>query len=162
GQVLIQSDDAIVQYLPPGTYALSVSAASGSGAYQLTSELIQASAPSGPVLDGFWLSEQPSQIVAADLNAHGISDLVPPHFFRAKRVRVVLGNGDGTFGPPQTLSVGAVPTSVAVADVNGDGKPDLVACNQFGDKFPSSSDGTVSVLLGNGDGTFQPQQTFAV
>ena len=43
--------------------------------------------------------------------------------------------------------------SVAVADVNGDGKPDLVVANDSSD--------TVSVLLGNGDGTFQAQQTFA-
>ena len=39
------------------------------------------------------------------------------------------------------------PSSVAVADVNGDGKPDLVVAN-YGSN-------TVSVLLGNGDGTFQ-------
>ena len=43
--------------------------------------------------------------------------------------------------------------SVAVADVNGDGKPDLVVAN-YGSN-------TVSVLLGNGNGTFQAQQTFA-
>ena len=43
---------------------------------------------------------------------------------------------------------------MAVADVNGDGRPDLVTANDF--------DNTVSVLLGNGDGTFQSQRTFAV
>ncbi len=42
---------------------------------------------------------------------------------------------------------------MAVADVNGDGKPDLVVAN-YGSN-------TVSVLLGNGNGTFQTQQTFA-
>ncbi len=47
----------------------------------------------------------------------------------------------------------ALPTSVAIGDVNGDGKPDLVVAN--------SGSNTVSVLLGNGNGTFQPQQTFA-
>ena len=45
-------------------------------------------------------------------------------------------------------------SSIAVADVNGDGKPDLVIANY------AASD-TVSVLLGNGNGTFQTQQTFA-
>ena len=46
------------------------------------------------------------------------------------------------------------PTSVAAADVNGDGRPDLVTAN--------CGSGTVSVLLGNGDGTFGAQTTFAV
>ena len=46
------------------------------------------------------------------------------------------------------------PASVAVADFNGDGQPDLVVAN-YGDS-------TVSVLLGNGDGTFQGQRTYAV
>ena len=42
---------------------------------------------------------------------------------------------------------------MAVGDVNGDGKPDLVVANCNSD--------TVSVLLGNGNGTFQAQQTFS-
>ena len=42
---------------------------------------------------------------------------------------------------------------MAVGDVNGDGKPDLVVANE--------GSNTVSVLLGNGNGTFQAQQTFA-
>jgi len=61
---------------------------------------------------------------------------------------VFLGNGDGTFQPATTYDSGGGNTfSVAVADVDGDGKPDLVVVN-----LGSS---TVSVLLGNGDGTFQ-------
>jgi hypothetical protein len=59
-------------------------------------------------------------------------------------IAVLLGNGDGTFQPAITNSCCFSPFSVAVADLNGDGKPDIVALN-----------GVVNVLLGNGDGTFQ-------
>ena len=63
-------------------------------------------------------------------------------------VSVLLGNGDGTFQPAQSIAVGSGPNAVAVADVNGDGQPDIVTAN--------CGANTVSVLLGNGDGTFQP------
>ncbi len=48
--------------------------------------------------------------------------------------------------PEPTFYVGGNPISVAVGDFNGDGKPDLAIANDFGN--------TVSVLLGNGNGTF--------
>ncbi|MGA7647846.1 MAG: FG-GAP-like repeat-containing protein [Terriglobales bacterium] len=67
---------------------------------------------------------------------------------------VLLGNGDGTFQPAVTYSTGAYGSvSVAVGDLNGDGIPDLAVTNIYA---PSGSDGSVGVLLGNGDGTFRP------
>ena len=69
-------------------------------------------------------------------------------------VSVLLGNGDGTFQPAMTYGVGPnVSDSVAVADVNGDGKPDILAAIGC-EGLPCSKSG-FSVLLGNGDGTFQ-------
>jgi hypothetical protein len=69
-----------------------------------------------------------------------------------------LGNGDGTFQAAVTYNSGGLFTgSVAVADVNGDGKPDLVVGNNCADP---NCDGSVGVLLGNGDGTFQPAVTY--
>ena len=71
-------------------------------------------------------------------------------------VKVLLGNGDGTFqvpagyGYPTALS----PTSLAVWDLNGDGKLDLAVA--------SGGDNSVSVLLGNGDGTFQTPVGYAI
>src|SRR5882672_7672491 len=50
--------------------------------------------------------------------------------------------------------------SVAVADVNGDGKPDLVVPNACSSSIGCSNTGPVGVLLGNGDGSFQPAVTY--
>src|SRR2546425_96128 len=57
-----------------------------------------------------------------------------------------------SFTPAATFGVGTHPKSVAVGDFNGDGKLDLAVAN-----YDST---TVSVLLGNGDGTFQTAQNF--
>src|SRR5262249_42623588 len=72
-------------------------------------------------------------------------------------VSVLLGDGDGSFQTPKTVRVGDGFTSVAVADFNGDGKPDLAVVNEA-----YSGQGRVSVLLGNGDGTFRTQKNFDV
>jgi hypothetical protein len=71
-------------------------------------------------------------------------------------VSVLLGNGDGSFRAPVSYPVGSSPGSVAVGDFNGDGHLDLVTANGF-----SGFGNTVSVLLGNGDGTFGPPRTYA-
>jgi hypothetical protein len=64
----------------------------------------------------------------------------------------LLGNGDGTFQPEVTYdSGGFVADAITVADVNGDGKPDLAMANAFDN---------VGILLGNGDGTFQAAVTY--
>jgi type II secretory pathway component GspD/PulD (secretin) len=64
-------------------------------------------------------------------------------------ISIFLGNGDGTFVTPTaatTLATGRGPSSILAADFNGDGKIDLAVTNQ--------TDNTVSIFLGNGDGTF--------
>jgi hypothetical protein len=73
---------------------------------------------------------------------------------------VLLGNGDGTFQAAVNYAVGGAPQGIAAADVNADGKPDIVSADECGDDL-ECRDGTVSVLLGNGDGTFQPRLVFA-
>jgi len=60
--------------------------------------------------------------------------------------RARLGKGDGTFGAPATFSVGNTPIAMLAADFNNDGKLDLAVANY--------GDGTVTLLLGTGDGTF--------
>src|SRR5262245_11812623 len=59
-----------------------------------------------------------------------------------------------SFLPAVPYDTGRGPLSVAVGDFNGDGQLDLVTANLFGD--------SVSVLLGNGDGTFQTAQSYPV
>jgi N-acetylneuraminic acid mutarotase len=87
--------------------------------------------------------------VTADVNGDGKLDLIGVNSFGSS-VDVVLGRGDGTLGTLNTYVFGSEPQSVAVADFNLDGKPDIAA-----------TAGTASLLLGNGDGTFQPQGVLA-
>jgi hypothetical protein len=76
-------------------------------------------------------------------------------------VSVLAGNGNGTFQDVVTYNTGApVGGWLAVADIDGDGKLDLIAENTCS-KTCSNSPGSVGVFLGNGDGTFQPVVTFS-
>ena len=67
----------------------------------------------------------------------------------------------GTVGlkPPQSYPVGTVPTALATGDLNHDGNADLAVANAGNPAL--SDDGNVSILLGNGDGTFQVAMNIA-
>lgn len=111
-----------------------------------------------------------SQVVISDVNGDGKLDLLvsstatigsPQALSSAGVVAVLLGNGDGTFQPAIAYSSGGPSTSVAVADVNGDGKRDLITSNACATACGNTvSEGSVSVMLGNGDGTFQPPVSY--
>jgi hypothetical protein len=100
----------------------------------------------------------PASVAIGDFNGDGNADLAVANSTQAGVVSVLLGNGDGTFQPAVDHAVGTNPFSLAVEDFNGDGITDLAVAN-LGDGTTTA--GSVGILLGNGDGTFQPQVTYA-
>ena len=102
-------------------------------------------------------------IAVADLNADGEPDIIVANCTdfnncsNTGSVDVLLGNGDGTFQKATPYSAGYQALGVTVADVNGDGKPDLLIADcSDASCVEDSSDSSVGVMLGNGDGSFQP------
>jgi hypothetical protein len=96
----------------------------------------------------------PSYVVAADFNRDGVPDLAYADMGQGGTVDVLLNTGNGAFGTslasPDTAN--AETSSIAVADFNGDGYPDLVAANDF---VP----GNMVVMLNSGNGAFGTQVT---
>jgi hypothetical protein len=105
-----------------------------------------------PICNSYPYSGLNGLIAAGDFNKDSNLDLVTCNP-AGQGVAIWLGNGDGTFQSPAFYSVGATVASIAVGDLNGDGSLDLVTANLG---TPPSFPNAFSVLLGIGDGTFQP------
>ncbi|MFI5371369.1 MAG: FG-GAP-like repeat-containing protein, partial [Candidatus Eisenbacteria bacterium] len=98
----------------------------------------------------------PISVAIGDVNGDGRPDLAVAAF-SSNRVSMLLGDtgplGTGQFGEKTDYATGPYPYSVAIGDVSGDGKPDLV--------LAAGSSSSVSVLLGNGIGGFGARADFA-
>lgn len=100
------------------------------------------------------MAANPQFIAVADLNGDGILDFVTAN--HSNTISIVLGASSGGFNRPTNVSIGNDPACLALVDLNGDGKVDLAVINYQ----PNNS--IVSVLLGNGNGSFGPPSDFPV
>ena len=140
-------DDLVVTHANEGLGgSVSVLLSNGDGTFQ-------------PPVD-YPAGDNPHSIALGDFTGRGVPDIVVANegfflngqFQPGTTVTVLLNNGDGTFGAPQTFDTGVIPEDVAVGDFTGDGRISIVtADNGFGDVAP----GDISFLRGNGNGTFQ-------
>lgn len=113
-----------------------------------------------PVLTSNFLrlhtDDAPYAVTTADFNGDGRMDIAAIAFgFNA--ASIFIAEGDGVFRNYKdrvNYTTGVAPRSIQSADFNGDGKPDIVVANR--------TSNTLSIILGNGDGTLAPRTDVAV
>jgi hypothetical protein len=123
----------------PGLGSITILLGRGDGTFRRTATI--------PISGGL------QSVAVGDFNRDGKADLAVVNFL-SDTLTILLGNGNGTFkevaSKPQT---GIEPLSIAVGDFNGDGIPDLAVTNQ---NNGAPDPGTVTILIGRGNGTFRP------
>ena len=102
----------------------------------------------------YWVGGNPFPVFSIDFDGDGDNDLATMY---NPYVAILLGNGDGTFQSRVVYPAGGSGRSVFAIDLDGDGDNDLAVAN-----VNSGSVDSVSVLLGNGDGTFLSAVPYAV
>jgi hypothetical protein len=131
--------------------SVSVLLGKGDGTFQnQVTYALPANSEPRAIVTGFFNSDNSLDLVVVDSGTNLLS--------------ILLGSSSGTFTVQSTQpATGELPFWIATGDFNGDHIVDLAVANQCGgDPTCGTAAGTVSVLLGNGNGTFQSQVVFNV
>ncbi len=93
-----------------------------------------------------------SYVAVGDLNRDGKADIVASNWATGA-VEVLLGNGDGTFQAPTSITLPSITNGLVVADLNGDGWPDVAV---------AGSNSVVYILLNDGKGSLALAGTYSI
>ena len=136
----------------------------GQGAQAVAVRLNSSNGTFGAVVE-YPLPASPQHLAAGDFNGDGKLDLVATHNDPHISLSLLTGRGDGTFNAPASFlnTSGFDSPEIVVADLNNDGKLDIViAHNAACFVAPCVIAEIISVMLGNGNGTFQPTRAINV
>ena len=149
------NDDGIQDVLCPVSGGVTVSPGSSGGyPFDGTTLAVYRGSSGGTFSSGiqYAVGDTPTAALVGDFNRDGIPDVAVTN--ASGILTVSLGVGGGLYQGGVVYRVGGDPVAIRAGDFNGDGKPDLATVNL--------SDGSLSLLINNGDGTFQKPQRLAV